>query len=308
MRPIFARSALLIAFVLTLPAAEVTVSADGTAVAAEAQPADAKPEAEPDAPADPVTELRQHFTQLIQDRPVLAKTDSLARFDKAIAQVVAAQAAVTTAAALDGDGSKRTQLTAQKTFDQRLLALEQLVIETELTADLADAKDKIDAHPGVAAKDDVSKRLIAVREQLLATFAKQNAAQNEAKRLRHQADGFELDAEEFDAKAEQRAHVAEQAAEDFGKINEMEGKAAHAQELAATRTRQLAAIRSVHEAQTEALHQRQEAELIRLQADAIDDQWEQIHELFDAQRETLGQVNESIDQAVEALAQAGADK
>lgn len=304
MRPNFIRSTLLVAIALalpaSLPAAEDAPPVNGTPPATDTQA---------DVPADPVTELRQRFAQLAQEHPLLAKTDCTARFDKTVAQVVAAQAAVIAAAALDGDGAKRAQLAAQKIFDQRLIALDQLVNESEFTAEMIAAQTKLDAHPpAVAKKDDVGARLAAVKVELLAAFAKQSAAQNDAQRLRHQADGLDLDAEGFDAQADQRSHLAEVAAEEFGKVNEQEGKTAHAKELAAARTRQLDAVRAVHDAQREALHQRQEAELVRLQADAIDDQWEQAHEGFEAQRQILGEVSEAIDQVVEALAQAAGDK
>ncbi len=259
-------------------------------------PAGAEPEAPAEAPApeekpyDPVTDYGKRFQTLATEHPLISTTPLAAQWQALLKETAAAQIAL--AAAKDAPLAERAEL--QIAFDDHVSELERLATSAEVTAGGMEITAKLDEHktlPGIAGPRAM---LVAVQARVDAALFALHEAQRAAQRKRQDSTRLQTQGEIIDQRAEAAIHAVDTLNDEVGKIDEqLEAEARRAQRTA-LRARIAAAVVSAHAMQREALHARQQGELIGLAADALDDQANAAEDTLNAERETFGTAVDGI--------------
>ena len=235
-------------------------------------------------PVDPVADITARFHALAAEHPLLATTPLPAQWQALLVEAAAAQVAVK--GAMDAPASERTEL--QIGLDDRLQRLDQLATSAEVTADGLEIAAQLDAHQQLPGIDGQRKLVEAARARVDAALSAVHEGQRSAQRKRQDGDRLQAQAEGLDQQVEAANHVVERLNDEFGKLDEHLDAPARLAQRTAIRARIAAAVVGVHALQRQALHARQQGELLGLAADALDDQAEAADAALDHERAAFG--------------------
>jgi hypothetical protein len=178
-----------------------------------------------DTPEDALAGRRERHDELIDGHAALAGGGIDVQWRRALADAEAAQLAIPT-----GDNAPRLAVAdAESLFEDKGLALDQLLDRMEVEGDVLDALAALKADPALDPDGGKARAAAALRTQMLAALAKQHALQDEAEALRNHAAHVQAEADERDETASKAGEALDALREQLGALSGQQPEPAEAE-------------------------------------------------------------------------------